>query len=74
MPCSEENCCEIPVCLKFVCVSATEEFKEQMAELFSEIFENLCSGDEPAACCPDTPVIDGKVEMCLNDEIGRAHV
>ncbi len=46
-----EECsgCKIPVCLEFTHVTATDEFKEEMTELFSEIFANLCSGrdDKP---------------------------
>jgi len=38
-----EECCKIPVCLKFTNATATEEFKEQMSEIFTEIFENLCN-------------------------------
>ena len=41
-----QECCKIPVCLEFVNVTATDEFKEQMAELFSEIFENLCNNED----------------------------
>jgi hypothetical protein len=37
------ECCNIPVCLNFLEVCATEDFKESMRELFSEIFCNLCS-------------------------------
>lgn len=62
--CTEEKCCEVPVCLSFVCASATEEFKEQVKEIFSEILEDLC-GCDGADCCPDTPVVDGKIDMCL---------
>ena len=61
--CSGEKCCEIPVCLKFVCVSATPEFEEQMKELFSGIFSDLCGGT--GECCPDVPVVDGKIDMCI---------
>ena len=38
-----EECCKIPVCLEFTNATATEEFKEQMSEIFTEIFENLCN-------------------------------
>jgi len=60
--CSEEKCCEVPVCLNFVCVSATDEFKEQMKAIFCDILEELCDCGE---CCPDVPVVDGKIDMCL---------
>lgn len=40
-----EDCCKIPVCLEFQCASATDEFKEAMKEIFSEIFNDLCNGD-----------------------------
>lgn len=41
-----DGCCKIPVCLEFVDVTATDDFKEAMTELFSEIFENICSGED----------------------------
>jgi hypothetical protein len=54
--CSKE-CCSIPVCLNFVEVCATEEFKDAMKELFSEIFSDLCGGDSETTIChmPGTP-------------------
>ena len=42
-----QECCEIPVCLKFTGVTATEEFKECMRELFSELFSDLCGETPP---------------------------
>lgn len=39
------QCCKIPVCLEFVSVSATDEFKQQMKSLFQEIFAELCGND-----------------------------
>ena len=64
MACSEEKCCEVPVCLKFVCAEATDEFKEMMKDIFCEILSELCDCPE-VECCPDTPVVDGKIDMCL---------
>lgn len=52
--------CEIPVCLNFTCVTTTDEFKEQMKELFCEIFADLCTG----FACPDQT--GEKIDMCLN--------
>ena len=59
------DCCPVNVCLNFTEVTATPEFKEQMKELFCEIFEDIC-GDCEEGCCPDTPVVDGKIDMCLD--------
>lgn len=63
--CSDKDCCKVPVCLEFVCVSATDEFKEQIKEIFCDILADICdcNGED---CCPDTPVVDGKIDMCLD--------
>lgn len=45
MPRCEDECCKIPVCLEFTGATATDEFKEQMTEIFTEVFANLCSFD-----------------------------
>ena len=37
------ECCKIPVCLEFVNATATNDFKEAMSEIFTNIFENLCN-------------------------------
>lgn len=63
MACGDNDCCEIPVCLKFTHVTATDDFKEEMKDLFNEIFADLCGCGED--CCPDVPIIDGKIAMCL---------
>ena len=44
--CNESKCCVIPVCLEFTGATATDEFKEQIAEMFKEMFENGCNTDD----------------------------
>lgn len=34
MACEEENCCNVPICLDFICASASDDFKEQVKEIF----------------------------------------
>ena len=63
MACGDE-CCKIPVCLEFTDVSATDEFKEKMKELFSEIFADLCGCGEFG--CPDQT--GDMVILCYNGE------
>ncbi len=55
----EQECCKIPVCLEFTGVTATDDFKDAMKELFTELFGNLCGepSEEMITIChkPGTP-------------------
>lgn len=62
--CSDEKCCEVPVCLNFICADATDEFKEQMKEIFCEILKDICDCNEFG--CPDQT--GEMVTLCLNGE------
>lgn len=39
----KDTCCKIPVCLEFTGATATDEFKEQVSAMLTELFASACS-------------------------------